>query len=83
MFGAILVVNHETSPEAIAAVQVWTRQVIDLAISMGGTYYLPYAAYATREQAGAAYARLPEFVAAKDHWDPNHVFMNWFFHHYG
>ena len=83
VFGAILVVNHETSPEAIAAVQVWTRQVIDLAISLGGTYYLPYAAYATREQAGAAYARLPEFVAAKDHWDPNHVFMNWFFHHYG
>jgi decaprenylphospho-beta-D-ribofuranose 2-oxidase len=83
VFGAIMVINHGTSPAEIAAVETWTRQMIDLAMSLGGTYYLPYAAYATREQAQAAYPRLNEFIAAKEHWDPNHLFMNWFFHNYG
>jgi len=83
VFGAIMVVNHGTSTEQIAAVQAWTREIIDLVLSLGGTYYLPYAAYATREQAHSSYPRLAEFLAAKNRYDPNHVFMNWFFHNYG
>ena len=83
VFGAIMVINHGTSIEQIANVEGWTRQIIDLVLSLGGTYYLPYAAYASRDQAHAAYPLLTEFLAAKDRYDPNHLFMNWFFHNYG
>lgn len=82
MFGAIMVINHGTSPDEIEAVKGWTREIVDLVLSVGGTYYLPYAAYPTREQCRRSFPRFDEFVAAKTHWDPNHVFMNQFFENY-
>ncbi|MEP6623175.1 MAG: hypothetical protein ABJC79_01920, partial [Acidimicrobiia bacterium] len=83
VFSAIMVVNHDSSTAGVEAVRDWTREITDLVISLGGTYYLPYAGYPTREQAHAAYPRLSEFIAKKNQYDPDHVFCNWFFANYG
>ena len=82
VLGVIMVINHARSPQGIEAVARWTRAIIDLALSLGGTYYLPYAAYATKDQARRAYPRLSEFIAKKNQYDPNHTFCNWFFENY-
>lgn len=55
------------------------RTLIDIAISMGGSYYLTYHRYATRNQLLHAYPQFKEFIARKKHYDPNGRFRsNWF-----
>ena len=55
---------------------VWTRELIDAAISVGGCYYLPYQPHATREQFHAAYPRAHELFALKRRLDPEFRFRN-------
>ena len=56
--------------------QLWTQKLIDLALSLGGTYYLPYQLHATSEQLHKAYPRFEEFVAVKQKYDPQGTFTN-------
>jgi FAD/FMN-containing dehydrogenase len=79
MLGWIMVINHGSSTDECAATAAWTRRVIDAALELGGTYYLPYALYASREQVRRAYPRFDEFVAAKKRWDPQGIFTSRFF----
>ena len=46
-------------------VGVWTRELIDAALAVGGTYYLPYQPHATAEQFHRAYPRARELFALK------------------
>ena len=46
-------------------VAVWTRELIDAVLSVGGTYYLPYQPHATPEQFHRAYPRARELFALK------------------
>ncbi len=52
------------------------RAMFDLALSMGGLFYLTYHAYATREQVLAAYPEMPEFLRCKRHYDPHERFQS-------
>ncbi|MBU1354816.1 MAG: FAD-binding oxidoreductase [Gammaproteobacteria bacterium] len=70
VFSWVLYYKQGTSPEAQAAVGRWTRALIDLALSHGGTYYLPYQRHATPAQFAAAYPQADRFRAAKAVWDP-------------
>lgn len=58
------------------AVGVWTRALIDAALAVGGSYYLPYQIHATDEQFRRAYPRAEEFFALKHRVDPDHRFRN-------
>jgi len=58
------------------AVGVWTREVIDAALAVGGSYYLPYQIQATAEQFRRAYPRAEEFFALKRRVDPHYRFRN-------
>ncbi|WP_237150632.1 MULTISPECIES: FAD-binding oxidoreductase [unclassified Pseudomonas] len=58
------------------AVGVWTRELIDAALSFGGTYYLPYQLHATRAQFSRAYPHAPRLFALKAHFDPGNRFRN-------
>lgn len=51
-------------------VGTWTRELIDAALSLGGTYYLPYQLHATREQFSRAYPDAPRLFALKKRLDP-------------
>lgn len=57
-------------------VGIWTRELIDAVLSVGGSYYLPYQIHATDEQFRRAYPRAEEFFALKSKMDPEYHFRN-------
>jgi FAD/FMN-containing dehydrogenase len=75
-FAFVLYYKQRTRDSARTRVAVWTRELIDAAISVGGTYYLPYQPHATTEQFHAAYPRARELFALKRKFDPNFRFRN-------
>jgi hypothetical protein len=58
------------------------RRLIDRAISHGGSYYLTYHRWATREQVLACYPQLPEFLRLKLCHDPAETFQSDWYRHY-
>jgi FAD/FMN-containing dehydrogenase/SAM-dependent methyltransferase len=75
-FAFVLYYKQRTRDNAKNRVAVWTRELIDAAISVGGTYYLPYQPHATSEQFHAAYPRARELFALKDRLDPKFRLRN-------
>jgi FAD/FMN-containing dehydrogenase/uncharacterized membrane protein YhaH (DUF805 family) len=57
-------------------VAVWTRELIDAAISLNGSYYLPYQAHATEEQFHKAYPNAQKLFDIKRKLDPDFKFRN-------
>lgn len=78
----VLYVNVGLSPGAQNQVQEWTRDIVDLAINQGGTYYLAYQKYPTKEQSRKAYPHMDTFFHKKRDIDPGLFFMNEFYHVY-
>jgi FAD/FMN-containing dehydrogenase len=76
VFAFVIYYKQRTSDSAKKAVTVWTRELIDAALSVGGSYYLPYQLHATEEQFLQAYPRAPEFFALKQRLDPTNKFRN-------
>jgi decaprenylphospho-beta-D-ribofuranose 2-oxidase len=81
-FGVVLYLNVGRGTAQQAETARWTRQLVDRALEKGGTYYLPYRPYATREQFLAAYPRAPELLAKKLRYDPQELFVNTFYRTY-
>ncbi|MBX3376170.1 MAG: FAD-binding oxidoreductase [Phycisphaeraceae bacterium] len=50
------------------------RALIDAAADLGGSFYLTYHRWASREQLLRCHPRLPEFLKHKERHDPRHVF---------
>ena len=75
-FAFVLYYKQRTRDSALNRVAVWTRELIDAAISCGGAYYLPYQPHATHEQFHAAYPGAAELFALKRRLDPNYRFRN-------
>ena len=50
------------------------RALIDLAAERGGSYFLTYNRFATREQLARCYPQFGDFLAMKDKYDPDGVF---------
>lgn len=75
-FALVCYINIPNVSKKFDFSQVWTQQLIDLAVSLGGTYYLPYQLHATPEQLHKAYPRFDEFVAVKKKYDPRDAFSN-------
>lgn len=78
----VLFVNIDRSPTGIKAAQQWTQQLIDAALNVGGTYYLPYQLFATQEQLLRAYPDFNAFIERKKAYDPDELFVNNFYGHY-
>lgn len=73
---AVMLFSQEKTVRAEADMARMTQALIDAALALGGTYYLPYRPHATTEQFARAYARHDEFVARKRTFDPDVVFRN-------
>jgi sugar phosphate isomerase/epimerase len=58
------------------------RTLIDMAIRRGGSYYLTYHKYATRQQVEACYPQFPEFLRSKKTYDPEERFQSDWYRHY-
>ncbi|MEO8004664.1 MAG: FAD-binding protein [Betaproteobacteria bacterium] len=75
-FAFVLYYKQRTRQNARDRVAVWTRELIDAVVEVGGTYYLPYQPHATPEQFHKAYPRARELFALKDRIDPEFRFRN-------
>lgn len=75
-FAFVLYHKHRTRENAKSRVGVWTRELIDAALAVGGTFYLPYQPHATVEQFHLAYPKAGEFFALKRELDPQFRFTN-------
>jgi FAD/FMN-containing dehydrogenase len=73
-------VDH--TPDAIARSGEHFRRLIDLAIGLGGSYYLTYHRHATREQVLACHPGLPEVLRAKRVLDPTERIQSDWYRHY-
>jgi FAD/FMN-containing dehydrogenase len=73
-------VDH--TPDGIARAITAFRRLIDRALALGGTYYLTYHRWATREQIEAAYPQFPAFLAEKLQHDPEERFQSAWYRHY-
>lgn len=82
-YACIIFNLHVTPTDAgIAKARADFRTLIDRGLSYGGSYYLTYHRWATREQVLAAYPQFPEFIAQKRRFDPTERFQSdWWRHH--
>jgi hypothetical protein len=58
------------------------RALIDLAIARGGSYYLTYHRFATREQVTKCHPQFASFLALKKKYDPDERFQSDWYRHY-
>lgn len=73
---AVMLFSQRKGDDADRAMRAMTEALIESAITLGGTFYLPYRLHARRAQVVAAYPRLSTFVAGKLHYDPHLRFRN-------
>lgn len=76
VFSFVLYYKQSTTAAAQVEVQRWTRQLIDLALSCGGRYYLPYQLHATPQQFARAYPEVVQLRRIKQQVDPAGKFSN-------
>ena len=76
VFAFVVWYRQGTSEAEKAAVGVWTREMIDAVLSVGGSYYLPYQPHATSEQFHKAYPNAKKLFELKKKLDPEFKFRN-------
>ena len=58
------------------------RRLIDIAANRGGSWFLTYHTFGTREQILRCYPQFPEFLRLKRQYDPDERFQSeWYRHH--
>lgn len=82
VFAFVMLFNQPTSAAADEAMRVFTQRLVDLALSLKGTYYLPYRLHASREQFYKAYPMAGDFFLLKKKYDPQEIFQNKFYSTY-
>jgi FAD/FMN-containing dehydrogenase len=76
VFAFVVYYKQDTDDAEKGHVAVWTRELIDAALSLDGAYYLPYQPHATSEQFHRAYPRAKELFTLKKQLDPTGKFRN-------
>lgn len=76
VFAFVVWYKQGTSDADKNKVAVWTRELINAAISLNGAYYLPYQAHATEEQFHKAYPNAKKLFEMKKQLDPDFKFRN-------
>lgn len=76
VFCFVLYLKQRNSASASRHTDAWTRQLIDLALGLGGRYYLPYRLAATPHQFRLAYPEVDRFRQIKHEIDRAGRFRN-------
>ncbi|MFD0677831.1 MULTISPECIES: FAD-binding oxidoreductase [unclassified Paenibacillus] len=82
MFALVCLFNVSLSNEEQATTKQSIQKVLNEVIRHEGTYYLPYASYPSQAQFEEVYPRHRLFFDKKDQYDPEHLFMNYFYEQY-
>ncbi|NQX43224.1 FAD/FMN-containing dehydrogenase [Pedobacter steynii] len=83
VFGFVMLFNQKKGAQAEKEMKELTGKLIDIAISLKGTYYLPYRLHASKEQLDQAYPAAKSFFLLKKKYDPDLLFRNQFYEVYG
>ena len=83
MFAFVLYFNQGFNKKESEALEKVTGELINKVIEAGGTFYLPYKLYYTKEQLKQAYPAIDDFFRLKKQHDPNGLFSNTFYEKYG
>ena len=83
MFGFVLYFNVKFNDRDNEILKKTTTDLIDAAHRAGGTYYLPYQLFYTKEQLRNCYPEIDDFFAMKKKYDPIGLFSNKFYEKYG
>ena len=83
MFGFVLYFNVKFNDKDNEILRKTTVDLIDVAQKSGGTYYLPYQLFYSKEQLRKSYPEIDSFFAAKKKYDPISLFSNKFYEKYG
>jgi len=70
------------SPDGLRRSQEAFRRLIDMAARRGGTYYLTYHRWATRNQVESCYPQFSEFLRQKKKYDAHEIFQSDWYRHY-
>lgn len=76
VFSFVLYFKQRTHARALAAVGRWTRELVDLALTHEGRYYLPYQLHATPDQFDRAYPEAAALRELKRELDPRGKWSN-------
>jgi decaprenylphospho-beta-D-ribofuranose 2-oxidase len=82
MFALVCLFNVPLSEQGQNKTQSGIQQIIDEVIRHHGSYYLPYASYPTFKQFQTVYPNSEAFFKKKDQYEPDHLFMNYFYEQY-
>ena len=82
VFAFVIYYKQGTSDADRTEVGIWTRKLIDAALDLDGSYYLPYQLHATPDQFRRAYPRASDFLSLKRRLDPTNKFRNEFLDKY-
>src|SRR5207244_12464306 len=83
MFALVLYFNQRFNEAESLVLQQTTRDLIDVVLGVGGTYYLPYQLFYSPAQLRRAYPEIDFCFAAKRKYDPIRRLTNKFQHNYG
>jgi FAD/FMN-containing dehydrogenase len=83
MFGFVLYFNVRFNDKDNEVLKKTTSDLIDVAQQAGGTYYLPYQLFYSKEQLRRSYPEIDDFLATKKKYDPIELFTNKFYQKYG
>ncbi len=75
-FAVVLFFSQSLNPNEIKKTEKWVQEVVERVADDGGTFYLPYMHFATKEQFNRCYPQANEIRAAKEKFDPNNRFQN-------
>ena len=82
MFGLVMLFTIGRELEAENGISSMAGELIDLAHSMDGTFYLPYRNFATPAQLRKCYPEFSEFLNKKKELDPQEIFSSGFYQKY-
>jgi FAD/FMN-containing dehydrogenase len=83
MFAFVLYFNCRFNNRDTETLRKTTVDLIDAAKKAGGTFYLPYQLFYSKEQLRNAYPEIDDFFAVKRKYDPTGLFSNKFYEKYG
>ena len=81
--GVVLYLNFDVNEQDMRRVREAHSELIELAQSLGGSFYLPYQLSATRAQIEQSYPEFSKFLEIKRQYDPDLLFTSKFYEKYG
>ncbi len=82
-YAFVLYFNQKFNDTESKILEKTTSDLIDVATNLGGTFYLPYQLYYSKEQLRRAHPEIDDFFLAKKKYDPSALFSNTFYQKYG